>query len=163
MGFSPVDDALEIASRRKQYDLQQLALKYLAEMPFEKAGELFKEATGVSFSDNRLHSLFAEFTDQMSIEDVIPSTEEITRRIDSLACAGNRRPILAVAADGAHMPTRPRAKRNDKRGPGEYKEAKGFRIYAIGKDDIVQIASWCLSKNSQYRGTKMITILFIDR
>ena len=148
MGFSPVDEALEIASRRKQYDLQQLALKYLAEMPFEKAGELFKEATGVSFSDHRLHSLFAEFTDQMTIEDVIPSTEEITRRIDSLARVGNRRPILAVAADGAHMPTRPPAKRDDKRGPGEYKEAKGFRIYAIGKDDIVQIASWHQIQNA---------------
>ena len=148
MGFSPVDETLEVASRTKQYDLQQLALKYLAEMPFEKASALFKEATGVSFSDNRLHSLFAEFTDQMTIEDVIPSTEEITRRIDSLARVGNRRPILAVAADGAHLPTRPPAKRDDKRGPGEYKEAKGFRIYAIGKDDIVQIASWHQIQNA---------------
>ena len=37
---------------------------------------------------------------------------------------------------------RPAGARDRKRGPGEYKEAKGFRIYAIGKDDIVQIASW---------------------
>ncbi len=141
-GFSPVDEALELASRKKQYDLQQLALKYLAEMPFEKAGELFKEATGVSFSDNRLHSLFAEFTDQMTIEDVIPAASDIEQRIAGLARSGNRRPILAVASDGAHMPTRPEGKRDAKRGAGKYKEAKGFRIYAIGRDDIVQIASW---------------------
>ncbi len=137
-----MDEALELASRKKQYDLQQLALKYLAEMPFEKAGELFEEATGISFSDNRLHSLFAEFTEQMTIEDVIPSAAEIEQRITGLAQSGNRRPILAVASDGAHMPTRPAGARDRKRGPGEYKEAKGFRIYAIGKNDIVQIASW---------------------
>jgi len=49
---------------------------------------------------------------------------------------------MVAATDGAHMPTRPHAKRNEKRGPGEYKEAKGFRLYALGKDDMVQIASW---------------------
>ena len=142
IGFSPVDEALALSGRRKQYDLQQLALKYLAEMPFEKAAELFEEATGVSFSDHRLHSLFVEFTEQMSIEDVIPSAKEIEQRIANLARSGNRRPILAVAADGAHMPTRPPGNRREKRGAGEYREAKGFRIYAIGKDDVVQIASW---------------------
>jgi hypothetical protein len=147
-GFSPVDEALALASRKKQYDLQQLALKYLAEMPFEKAGELFEEATGVPFSDNRLHNLFAEFTDQMTIEDVIPTAEEIERRINSLTRTGNHRPILAVASDGAHMPTRPASNRKGKRGPGEYREAKGFRIYAIGKDDIVQIASWHQIQNA---------------
>ena len=143
IGFSPVDESLELSSRKKQYDLQEIALEYLSEMPFERAGELFEKSTGISFSDHRLHSLFAEFTDQMTIEDVIPSAEEIERRIDSLPKSGNRRPILAVASDGAHMPTRPNGGRDGKRGPGEYKEAKGFRIYAIGKDaGMVQIASW---------------------
>lgn len=146
-GFSPLDESLELASRRKQYDLQQLALEYLAEMPFERASELFEKTTGISFSDHRLHSLFAEFTDQMTIEDVIPSAEEIARRIDNLPAS--RRPILAVAADGAHMPTRPPGAKGEKRGPGEYREAKGFRIYAIGSDDIVQIASWHQIQNAE--------------
>lgn len=147
-GFSPVDESLELASRKKQYDLQQLALEYLAEMPFERAGELFEKTTGISFSDNRLHSLFAEFTDQMTIEDVIPTAEEIERRIDDLPKSGNRRPILAVASDGAHMPTRPAGGKDAKRGPGEYREAKGFRIYAIGRDSMVQIASWHQIQNA---------------
>ena len=148
-GFSPVDTSLELSSRRKQYDLQEIALEYLAEMPFERAGELFEKSTGISFSDHRLHSLFAEFTDQMSIEDVIPSAEEIERRINSLPRSGNRRPILAVASDGAHLPTRPDGNRDSKRGPGKYKEAKGFRIYAIGKNaSIVQIASWHQIQNA---------------
>ncbi len=130
-------------------DLQQLALEYLAEMPFERASELFDKTTGISFSDHRLHSLFAAFTDQMTIEDVIPAAEEIVRRLDNLPTSGNRRPILAVASDGAHMPTRPPGAKGEKRGPGEYREAKGFRIYAIGSDDIVQIASWHQIQNAE--------------
>lgn len=142
LGFSPFDEALELASRRKQYDLQQLALEYLAEMPFERASELFEKSTGVSFSDHILHDLFEEFSESLTLDDVIPAAEEIERRIDNLSTSGNRRPIMIAATDGAHMPTRPHAKRNEKRGPGEYKEAKGFRLYALGKDDMVQIASW---------------------
>jgi len=33
---------------------------------------------------NRLHDFFVEFTDQMTIEDVIPSAEEIEHRIADL-------------------------------------------------------------------------------
>ncbi len=148
MGFSPVDESLELSSRKKQYDLQQLALEYLAEMPFERAAELFAKSTGVSFSDHMLHDLFVGFTDQMTIEDVIPTAQEISKRIDALATSGNRRPILVVTADGAFAPTRPQAQRSEKRGPGEWKEAKGFRLYAIGKNDMVQIASWHQIQNA---------------
>jgi len=148
IGFSPVDESLELSSRKKQYDLQQLALEYLAEMPFERAAELFTKSTGVSFSDHMLHDLFATFTDQMSIEDVIPTAEEISKRIEGLATSGNRRPILIATADGAFAPTRPQGQRSEKRGPGEYKEAKGFRLYAIGKGDMVQIASWHQIQNA---------------
>jgi hypothetical protein len=148
IGFAPLDESLELSSRKKQYDLQQLALEYLAEMPFDRASELFTKSTGASFSDHMLHDLFAKFTDQMSIEDVIPTAEEISKRIDSLATSGNRRPILVVTADGAFAPTRPQAPRAEKRGPGEWKEAKGFRLYAIGKEDMVQIASWHQIQNA---------------
>ena len=88
-----MDETLELSSRKKQYDLQHLALEYLAEMPFERASELFEKTTGVSFSDHIMHDLFAEFADQMTIEDVIPSAEEINRRIESLATPDYRRPI----------------------------------------------------------------------
>jgi hypothetical protein len=33
-GFSQLDQALELAQQRKQYDLQHKALRLLAEMPF---------------------------------------------------------------------------------------------------------------------------------
>ena len=35
IGFSPVDEFLELSSRKKQFDLQKLALEFLAEMPFK--------------------------------------------------------------------------------------------------------------------------------
>jgi hypothetical protein len=41
------------------------------------------------------------------------------------------------------VPTRPKAPRKAKRGPGEWKEAKGFRLYLAGPDQrIIQLASW---------------------
>jgi hypothetical protein len=60
--------------------------------------------------------------------------------------AGNGRvwrPVLVVAADGAMVPTRPEAQsRQEKRGTGEWKEAKGFRIYLVGHERIEQILRW---------------------
>ena len=49
---------------------------------------------------------------------------------------------MVVATDGAHTKIRPPGGRNDQRGQGKYREAKGFRIYMLGGDEIVQIASW---------------------
>jgi hypothetical protein len=48
-----------------------------------------------------------------------------------------------VAADGAMVPPRPAAQsRSQKRGVGEWKEAKGFRIYLVGHERTEQILSW---------------------
>ena len=141
-GFFPVDEALELSKRKKQPDLQSLALEFLAEMPFERASELFQKATGISFSDHRMHDLFACFAEEATIEDIVPSCAEIERRIAQASGSQKRRPVLVVATDGAHTPTRAAGGRDGKRGPGQYREAKGFRIYLLDKDDIVQIASW---------------------
>jgi hypothetical protein len=81
--------------------------------------------------------------DVATLELVIPDREEIERRIDEVAKITGSKPILVVGADGAHMPTRPKAERKKKRGPGQWKEAKGFRIYLVGEDGrTIQIASW---------------------
>ena len=141
IGFSPFDNTLELSSRKKQYDLQQQALELLADVPFERAAELFQKLTGISFSDSRLHDLFETFSSNVSLEDVIPSSEEIEERINR-AKTGKRRPILVVATDGAHAPTRPKAGRAEKRGKGEYKESKGFRLYVLSGDKLIDIANW---------------------
>jgi len=140
-GFSPLDAALELSKRKKQNDLQRKALKLLSRVPFDAASELFLDLTGIPFSDHSLHELFASFADQIEIEEVIPSSVEIEERIKEVSTSRNR-PILVVASDGAMVPTRCKGGRDVKRGPGEYKEAKGFRLYLISKDRIAHLASW---------------------
>ena len=140
-GFSPLDESLDLSQGSKQRDLQQLALKFLARMPFEEAQDLFLESTGVRFSDHCMHELFASFADGLGPEEVIPSQEEIEGRIDE-ARTSERRPVLVAATDGAHVPTRPESGHNSKQGQGEYKEAKGFRIYLTVGERIVHLASW---------------------
>jgi hypothetical protein len=103
--------------------------------------------TGVSFSDHSLHGLFEKFTDQMTLEEVLPSHAEIGYRIEEIVSERSPwRPIVVVASDGAHMPTR--SPNGKKWGPGEYREAKGFRIYALGKEKMVQLVSWHQIQNA---------------
>ena len=142
LGFSPLDQELEFSPRRKQDDLQQIALEFVAEMPFERASELFEKSTGVPFSDHRMHDLVSSFVNETKVEDVIPSAEEIARRIDEATTSEKRRPVLVVTMDGAHAKIRPPGGRKVKRGPGGYKEVKGFRIYMPAQGRIIQIASW---------------------
>ena len=152
-GFYPTDMALGLSSHRKQHDLQQLALEFLAELPFERASDLFRKSTGISFSDHQMHQLFAEFIADTSMDDIIPSADEIERRIDDVATGKQRRPVLVVATDGAHTPTRPRGgSRTEKWGPGEYKEAKGFRLYLLDDERIVHLISWHQVCNAEELG-----------
>jgi hypothetical protein len=117
-------------------------LDFIAEMPFERAAELFSKATGISFSADTLHDLLVEFTNELTLEEVLPSAEEIAKRIASVQGSNKRRPVLVVATDGAHVPVRLLPGRKGKRGPGEYHEAKGFRLYLLGGNRIVQLVSW---------------------
>lgn len=142
IGFSQLDQTLELSARRKQYDLQRLALEYIAEMPYAKASDLFEKSMGISFSEDTMHNFLEVFTSSLSLEEALPSTEEIAEKISSVK-SGSRRPVLVVATDGAHVPTRPLPGRKGKRGKGEYREAKGFRLYLLGGGNrIVQVASW---------------------
>jgi len=63
-----------------------------------------------------------------------------------------------VAADGAHVPTRVKAKRNEKRGTGRWQEAKGFRIYLLGQDRIVHLASWHQIQNEEQFGKDLAVV-----
>ena len=157
-GFFPLDKAIGLSERKKQYDLQSLASEFMAEMPFERASDLFEKATGVSFTDSRMHSLFASFAGQADLEDVVPSEEEIDNRINQVKGQEKKRPILVVASDGAHVKLRPPGGRDHKRCPGEYKEAKGFRMYLIKGDEILQVASWHQKETAADLGADLQTI-----
>ncbi len=142
-GFYPLDDALELADEAYQYDMQEKMLRLGIESPYAVSAELFKELTGIGPSNRCHHDTLNRIGALAPIEEVIPSAKEIERRITAATPSGEEKPVLVVASDGAHAPTRPKGSRNSRRGPGKWREAKGFRIYLLdGKERIVQIASW---------------------
>lgn len=93
-GFFPLDQVLGLAPEKKQYDLQSLAAEFSAEVPFERASVLFEKATGVCFPDSRMHTMFTSFAGQLTLEEVIPSRDEIEGRINQISKQEKRRPIL---------------------------------------------------------------------
>jgi hypothetical protein len=152
-GFYPLDEALELAERRKQWDIQEAGAKLAAEVPFETAQELFSQLTGLSLSDHTTHEVVGEVGWGLGALEVSPTAEEIAHRVASVAQGQKQPPILVLAIDGAHVPTRPQgAKRPGKgrkrkrarraRWHGEWKEAKGFRFYLVDKERIVHVLSW---------------------
>ena len=141
-GFFPVDDALMLAAEAKQYDLGRIAVDLLASFPYEEAARLFKRTTGETFSDHCMHGLATTVGDTASLALVLPTREQVELLVDKYT-GGHRKPILVVSADGAHEPIRPdTGSRDEQRGPGYWREAKGFRIYLSHDDRIEQIASW---------------------
>jgi len=150
-GFYPLDEAIELSRKKHQFDVQNKAAKISADDTFRKGSEIFQDLTGQSISDHFIHETFEEVGAQAYLEDVIPSKEEIEERIKK-ATTSTWRPILVVASDGAHLPTRPKAKRSDKRGKGRWQEAKGFRLYLLDKERIIHIASWHQIQNEEQFG-----------
>jgi hypothetical protein len=156
-GFSPLDKALEISRKKHQFDVQKKSTKTISEVPFLNGSELFAELTGHSVSDHFMHDTFEEVGTYACLEDVIPSREEITARCRQIK-ESSWRPVLVVASDGAHVPTRLKAKRDEKRGKGRWKEAKGFRIYLLAKDRIVHVASWHQIQNEDRFGEDLSVV-----
>ena len=142
-GSYPFDEKLGIAPTYKQYDLQKPAARLLAEVPFERASQLYKELTGNEMSDHAMHDLADNLATASDIVRVLPSRKMVEATIEKSSNGKVWRPIVVISADGAHLPTRPEAKkRSGRRGPGEWREAKGFRIYLVGQERITQIMSW---------------------
>ena len=141
-GFFPTDDDLKLAADAKQYDLGRIAVDLLSSLPYEEAARLFKRTTGETFSDHCMHGLATSVGDAATVDLVLPTSEQVELLIDEYA-TGHRKPIVVISADGAHEPIRPdTGTRDEARGPGYWREAKGFRIYLSQDDRIEQIASW---------------------
>lgn len=152
-GVLPYDEKLGLAPTCKQYDLQKKAARLFAEMPFERAAALFKELTGCDMSNHAMHDLAKGLSEASAITSVLPTRHAIEKLIEENSGAAVWRPIVVVSADGAHMPTRPQTNaRKGKRGPGEWREAKGFRIYMVGQERIVQLVSWHQIMNEEEFG-----------
>jgi hypothetical protein len=143
IGFHPLDEAMELSRAFHQHDVEEKVLKLATEMPYERAAELVSDLTGVKVSNHHGHRAVEQVMQMADLETVIPTRQEISQRIERAKKDKDDRPVLVVALDGAHAPTRSRAKRNAKRGPGKWREAKGVRLYLAPEDGrIIQIASW---------------------
>lgn len=142
-GFHPLDKQLDLAAGTHQYDIQERSTLLGAEIPFGLSAEQFERLTGVRASAHFIHGTLNAVGEAALLKSVVPTAEEIDRRIEEVRAGSRRRPVLVVACDGAHAPTRPKGGRKKKRGPGVWKEAKGVRLYLLGRDHrIVHIASW---------------------
>ena len=156
-GFSPLDQVLEISRKKHQFDIQKKATKTTAEVPFFCGSDLFTDLTGQPLSDHFMHDTFERVGAHACLEDVTPGKEEIAKRCRQ-ATGNSWRPVLVVAADGAHVPTRAKAKRNEKRGTGRWQEAKGFRIYLLGQNRIIHLASWHQIQNEEQFGKDLTVV-----
>jgi hypothetical protein len=142
-GFHPLDQALELAPGVHQYDLREKLVRHSADEPYEPAADKVGDLIGLNLSAHFAHAATGEVAAAADLETVLPSAAEIWRHIEAAKLAPGDKPVLVVSLDGAHEPTRPKAGRAEKRGPGQWKEAKGVRIYLVLPDGrIVQLASW---------------------
>ncbi|MBI3049837.1 MAG: ISKra4 family transposase [Acidobacteria bacterium] len=142
-GCHPLDEQLQLAAATHQFDIQERSTRLGAEIPFGLSEEQFQRLTGVQASAHFIHGTLNAVGEAARLERVVPPADEIGRRIEDARAGSHRRPVLVVACDGAHAPTRPAGGRKKKRGPGAWREAKGVRLYLLGRDHrIIHVASW---------------------
>jgi len=152
-GVYPFDQALGLAPGRTQLDVQQAAAQVAIELPYEEAHTLFRDRTGVALGSERLHTFGHQVAKELSVLDVVPSRQEMAHRIEEMAAGRLRRPVLVRGIDGAYVPTRPDSARQRQEGQrlcrarraswhGQWRDAKGFRLYLIDDERIIHVLSW---------------------
>lgn len=106
-GFSPLDEALDVAPRRKQLDLQRAMVRVTKEVPSETASEWCEELTGLSVSTHTAHAVTTEVAEGLGGLEVSPSSEDMAARIAEVAHGKPQPPIVGLGIDSAQGPTRP--------------------------------------------------------
>jgi len=91
--------------------VQEKVLQLATEMPYERAAELVSELTGVAVSNHHGHATLSRVAESADLDTVIPDESEIRRRIEQAKASAQDKPVLVAALDGAHAPTRSRARR----------------------------------------------------
>lgn len=158
-GFYPLDDALGLSNRKAQADIQELEAWLAAEMPYETASEALERCAGIQLSNHHAHDVVNEIAADIQLLDVCPDKTEVHRKIDEISEGRFRRPVLMIGIDGAHAPTRPEpSPRKGKRGKGEWKEVKGFRMYLLDDKQIVHLISWHQIENDKALANDLVQI-----
>ncbi len=152
-GFYPLDQALGLSAHRKQYDIQQAASALAVEMPYQEAATWLSQWTDASISDEVMHGMVQQVGAPLGLLEVCPTPAQVQERIAAVAAGKKWQPIMVVAIDGATVPTRPEQAQGKRPGrkkvrarrprwTGEYREAKGFRVFLLDEDRIVHLVSW---------------------
>lgn len=142
-GYHPLDEALELTASARQEDVLDLAAWLGKEMPYETTAEAMKRASGIGISPAEIHETVEGIGSGMGVLDLCPSKEEVLTKIEEFREGRRRRPVMMMAVDGAHAPVRPEpSPYKGKRGKGDYREVKGFRIYLLDKHRIEHLISW---------------------
>ena len=168
-GMYPFDRALALAPGRTQLDVQQVAAQVAIEMPYEEAQTLFSDLTGVALGSERLHTFVHQAAEGLTVLDVAPSCDDIARRIEEMATGRLRRPVLVLGIDGAYVPTRPESARQRQDGQrrcrarraswhGQWRDAKGFRLYLIDDERIVHLLSWHQVQDEAHLGAALTQV-----
>src|SRR3989441_3872725 len=121
-GFHPLDTKLGLAPEHHQYDIQERTTRLGAELPYGLSAEQFARLPGVPASPHFIHETLNAVGEAATLERVLPDANEVARRIETARAGARCRPVLVVACDGAHAPTRPPGGRTTKRGPGTWRE-----------------------------------------
>jgi hypothetical protein len=169
VGRYPFDEAVGVVAGCKQLDMQKAATQIVTEVPYDTAQSLFRDLTGVAFGSERLHTVTNQVAEGLTVVDVAPSREEITRRVAAVAAGRWRRPVVVLGIDGAYVPTRPdsarepqeerrrtRAKRA--RWCGQWRDAKGFRLYLLDEERIVHLLSWHQVQTEEQLGEALLQV-----
>jgi len=151
-GFHPLDRALELAAETYQYDVQQKVASLASELPYTAAVRQLESVAGVKVGEHMSHDCVNRLAKAITLEMVLPDRGEIERRI-AAASTPEEKPVLVVAVDGAMAPVRPPGGHTEKRGPGLWREAKGFRLYlSCGDGRIDSLASWHQIESAEQLG-----------
>jgi hypothetical protein len=152
VGRYPFDEALGVIAGGKQLDLHKAAAHVVTEVPYDTAQTLFRELTGIPLGSARMHTMVNHVAEGLTVVDVAPSPEEIKRRVAAVAVDRWRRPVVVLGIDGAYVPTRPDSARELQEGRrrmrakrarwrGQWRDAKGIRLYLLDGDRIVHLLS----------------------
>jgi len=163
VGLYPLDDALGLVAGCKQLDMQHAVVQLVTEVPYDTAQSLFANLTGMHCGSERMHTITNHVGTGLTVLDVIPSRQEIERRIAAVSAGRFRRPVLVLGIDGAYVPTRPDSAREPctgRRGKrarrarwrGQWRDAKGFRFYLLDGERIVHVLSWHQVQNEEQLG-----------
>ena len=63
-----------------------------------------------------MHEVVGDICEDVDVLDVAPSAEEVKQKIREAGSGKKWRPIMVLAMDGAHAPTRPNGAKGKRRG-----------------------------------------------